>query len=69
MRSAAPVIGASAKNPLAVSMDLSPAANAFANTGSGPLWTDLDVAAVLQQVRGRIWTAVDVPDLSTDQKA
>jgi hypothetical protein len=43
------------------------AANAFANTGSGPLWTDLDDVAVRQQVSGRTWTAVDALDLATDQ--
>jgi hypothetical protein len=40
-----------------------------ANDGPGVLWTDLDYAAVQQQVRGRVWTAVDTPDLARDQSA
>jgi hypothetical protein len=48
-------------------MDVSPSANAFANTGSGPPWTDLDVAAVLQQVNRRMRTVLDILNLATDQ--
>ena len=48
-------------------MDVGPGANAFANTGSGPPWTDLDVAAVLQQVNRRMWTVLDILNLATDK--
>jgi hypothetical protein len=42
-------------------------ANGFANDGHGVLWTDLDDAAVRQQVKGRAWTTVDTVNLAMDK--
>ena len=37
-------------------------------TAREPQWTDLDNAAASQEVKGQIWTALDVPDLPCKQE-